>query len=142
MILNVLKAPQCSPVLTYRTFTSSQHLSLSNPKPKTPLLCPIQSEDLLLLSQPESGRGDRSVHPQLSSYGVDFSPSPLARRFEQYSRFSALFSVNAAQPRNYLSLNTFGFHPAFSSSSLLSASSAFRTSLSILSRALSTLLCR
>lgn len=69
------------------------------PKPRTPLLCPIQSEDLLLLSQPESrrggGGGDRSI---LDCRKVSISPpsSPFARHIEQYSRFSALFSVNAA----------------------------------------------
>lgn len=51
-LFNVLKAPPMLRLI-YRT---SQAPHLLEPRPKTPLLCRIQSEDLLLLWQPGSRR--------------------------------------------------------------------------------------
>jgi hypothetical protein len=67
----------------------------------------------------------------------------LANLNKSFSRaLSSTPTLTPPRHHDYLSLNTFGFHPSCSSASLLAASSAFRTSLSIRSLALRTLLCR
>ena len=141
------KSPPNAPqFLIYRTFTSSTSSpSLSIPNPERRCYVQYRVKICCCPSSRKVGVGDRPIRPssKLSSERRRLLfPPPFARRKSSIHDFQLYSALTPPQPLNYLSLNTFGFHPAFSSSSLLSASSAFLASLSIRSRALSTLLCR
>jgi len=107
---------------------ANAHQTHINNSPQNAWLCRIQREDFetVLGSKGKPKQTMRAGHPAHPRLGVTIAPSTVIHQL----------------PQRYRSLNTFGFHPSFSSASLSAVSAAFLISPSIRSLALKTLLCR